>query len=59
MSYAKQELRPQTAPLLFWSTAIPMGSVPIETGWSNIAPNNELGIHRVLNIQVHFLSWGK
>lgn len=56
MSYAKQELRPQTAPLLFWSTAIPMGSVPIETGWSNIASNNELGIHRVLNIQVHFLS---
>lgn len=56
MSYAKQELGPQTAPLLFWSTAIPMGCVLIETGWSNIAFNNELGFHRVLNTQVHFLS---
>lgn len=56
MSYAKQELGPQTAPLLFWSTAIPMGSVSTETGWSNTISNKELGIHRVLNIQVHFLS---
>lgn len=55
MSYAKQELGPQTAPLLFWATAIPMGNVPIETDWSNIASNNELGIHRVLNRQVRFL----
>lgn len=56
MSYAKQEMGPQTAPLLFWSTAIPMGSVLREIGWSNIASNNELGIHRVLNTQVHFIS---
>lgn len=56
MSYAKQELGPQIAPLLFWPTAIPMGTVPTETGWNNTASNKELGIHRVLYIQVHFLS---
>lgn len=32
MNYAKQELGPKTAPLFFWSTAIPMGSVPTEAG---------------------------
>lgn len=46
----------RAAPLLFWPTAIPVGTVPAETGWSNPASNKELGIHRVLYIQVHFLS---